>query len=73
LSNSSVFLIAKVVILNLTGGIRRPTACCEVGQDLQIPASEFDLWQLTLCGFIPHLFSLIAVAAVSNCYYKELN
>lgn len=30
---------SKVVILNLTGGIRRPTTWCYVGQDLQIPAS----------------------------------
>jgi len=35
-----------------------------VGQDLQIPASQFDLWRLTLCSFIPHLFSLIAAAAL---------
>lgn len=71
LSASSLPVIAKVVILNLTGGIRRPTTWCYVGQDLQIPASWFDLWQLTLCCFIPHLFSLIATAAVSGCYYKN--
>lgn len=39
LSGSSLTVIAKVVILNLTGGIRRPTTWCYVGQDLQIPAS----------------------------------
>lgn len=64
MSNSSVLLIAEAVILSLTGGTRRPSAWCYVGQKLQIPASLFDLWQLTLCSFIPHLFSLIAVAAV---------
>lgn len=39
LSASSLTVIAKAVILNLTAGIRRPTTWCYVGQDLQIPAS----------------------------------